>query len=372
MTEATSHRRGPLTGVRVLEVSGIGPAPFCAMLLADMGAEVLRIDRLDGPPPSPRDVLGRGKAALRLDLKAPADRDFCLELVAAADVLIEGFRPGVMERLGLGPDAAAAGNPRLVYGRMTGWGQTGPLAGSVGHDINYIAVAGALDPIGEAVRPPVPPLNLVGDLGGGALYLAFGIAAALVERERSGLGQVIDAAIVDGAAHLLTLFAQLAAEGVTSMERGAGLLGGAAPFYRCYRCSDGLWLSVGALEPRFYAALLDRLEVGGGVLRDQYAQARWPEMAETLAELFAARPRAEWCAVLEGTDACVAPVMSFSEAPGHPHMAARGVFARRFGLTQPEPAPRFSRTPGAVSSDPPTDEAAGWSLAGSWGVRRPR
>ncbi|MDP8916298.1 MAG: CoA transferase [Pseudomonadota bacterium] len=365
---ATGERCGPLSGVRVLEFAGLGPAPFCAMLLADMGAQVLRIDR--DRAPSPHDVLGRGKAALRLDLKAEGSLDLCLDLLARADVLIEGFRPGVMERLGLGPEPALACNPRLIYGRMTGWGQDGPLATAAGHDINFVAVAGALGVIGEAGGPPVPPLNLVGDFGGGAMYLAFGIAAALVERERSGRGQVIDAAIVDGTAHLMTLFHQFAAEDATSLERGRGLLGGAAPFYRTYACADGRHLAVGPLEPKFYAVLLEKTGAEGEALRAQYDRSRWDEAAAQLAVLFAARTRDDWCALLEGTDACVSPVLDFDEVPRHPHMAARGVFTEHAGLRQPAPAPRFSRTPGAISNEGSGEAESGWALAERWGVRR--
>ena len=357
----------------MLEFAGIGPAPFCAMLLADMGAEVLRIDRVGEAPGPGQTVLGRGKAALGLDLKTDMARELCLELAGVADVLIEGFRPGVMERLGLGPDPTRARNPRLIYGRMTGWGQDGPLASAVGHDLGYIAVAGALDPLGEAGRPPPPPLNLLGDFGGGALYLAFGIAAALVERERSGEGQVIDAAIVDGTAHLMTLFHGLAAAGVTDMTRGQGLLAGSAPFYRAYECADGLWLSVAALEPRFYAALLHGTGASGEALAVQYDRSRWPEATQALAAVFLTRTRAEWCEQLEGADACVAPVMGFDEAPGHPHLQARGVFETHGGLLQPAPAPRFSRTPGAVATSAPAGEADGWTMAQRWtGAGPPR
>jgi len=363
-------RSGPLGGIRVVEFSGLGPAPFCAMLLADMGAEVLRIDRPDAAPSSPRDVLGRGKAALRLDLKDEADRDLILRLLTAADVLLEGFRPGVMERLGLGPEPVQGLNPRLIYGRMTGWGQDGPLSRAVGHDLNFVAVAGALGSIGPADGPPIPPLNLVGDFGGGSMYLAFGIAAALFERETSGLGQVIDAAIVDGVAHLMTHFHQLAAEDVTSMERGRGLLGGAAPFYRPHRCADGRWIAVGPLEPKFYAVLLEKIGVDGDALRAQYDQARWDEAAGLLAAVFATRTRDEWCALLEGSDACVSPVLDFDEVPQHPHMQARAVFTEESGLRQPRPAPRFSRTPGQIAGPPPSDDETGWSLAERWGVRR--
>ena len=362
MTGSAQGGRGPLAGVRVLEFAGIGPAPFCAMLLADMGAEVLRIDRADTPVSPDQQALGRGKSALALDLKTHSARALCLDLAGAADVLIEGFRPGVMERLGLGPEPVAARNPRLIYGRMTGWGQDGPLAGSVGHDINYIAVAGALEPMGPADGPPSPPLNLVGDFGGGAMYLAFGIAAALVERERSGRGQVIDAAVVDGAAHLMMLFHGL--KGMTSMAHGEGLLAGAAPFYRCYRCADGRWLSVGALEPRFHQTLLELTGVAGEAVRAQHDQSRWPEAAQSLEAVFLTRTREEWCALLEGTEACVAPVMAFDEAAGHPHLQARSVFDPDSGA--PAPAPRFSRTPGGVTPAPDgRARAAAWGVTGS-------
>lgn len=332
---------GPLAGVRVLEFAGIGPAPFCCMLLADMGAEVVRISRADQPP-TQDPVTGRGRHDLALDLKSRQGIEACLAAISAADVLIEGFRPGVMERLGLGPDTALARNPRLVYGRMTGWGQEGPLAQAAGHDINYIALTGALEAIGAAGQPSTPPLNLVGDFGGGSLYLAFGVAAALLERERSGKGQVIDAAIVDGTASLMAMFSG----GRLSLAKDRSLLGGAAPFYRCYVCADGKQVALGPIEPKFHEELLQRL--GLEPVPGRMDPANWPRMTEDLAALFRTRTRDDWCALLEGTDACFAPVLALDEAPGHAHMAARGVYQRRDGLDHPSPAPRLSRTPGAI------------------------
>lgn len=333
---------GPLAGVRVLEFAGIGPGPFCCMLLADMGAEVVRILRPEIEAADP--VMGRGRHDLRLDLKAADAAPTCLAAIAAADVLIEGFRPGVMERLGLGPDEALARNPRLIYGRMTGWGQTGPLSGAAGHDINYIALTGALAAIGPAGGPSIPPLNLVGDFGGGALYLAFGVVAALYERERSGKGQVIDAAIVDGAASLMAMFAG----GGFSLAKEASLLGGAAPYYRCYVCADGRQIAVGALEPKFHRRLCELAGLEPREGRDD--PAAWPEASRAFAEVFARRTRDQWCALLEGTEACFAPVLDLDEAPDHPHMKARAVFERHDGLDHPAPAPRLSRTPGRIRS----------------------
>ncbi len=359
---------GPLAGVRVVEFAGIGPAPFAVMLLSDMGADVVRIDR-PGAGPSPNDVSCRGRASLQLDLKSPADIETALRLIEKADVLVEGFRPGVMERLALGPEVALARNPRLIYGRMTGWGQDGPLAHAAGHDIGYIGVAGALDPIGEADGPPVPPLNLVGDFGGGSLYLVTGICAALYERERSGRGQVIDAAIVDGTASLMANALWLQADRMTSLERGRGLLAGAAPFYRCYRCADGRWIAVGAIEPQFWALLMDA--IGAPELKAvQYDQASWPQTAARLAEIFARRPSDEWLAELEGTDACVSPVLGAEDAAEHPHLKARGSYVRDHGQLQPAPAPRFSRTPGAIQGPPPKGGEGGQDVLAAWGVER--
>jgi alpha-methylacyl-CoA racemase len=359
--------------VRVLEFAGIGPAPFCAMLLSDLGADVVRIDRADAPVQTDA-VTSRGRSALALDLKSPAGGALALAAIERADVLIEGFRPGVMERLGLGPEIALERNPRLVYGRMTGWGQTGPLAHAAGHDIAYIALTGALAALGPADRPPVPPLNLVGDFGGGALYLAFGIAAALYERERSGRGQVIDAAIVDGTASLMAMFSGMIANGRLTLERERSLLGGAAPNYRCYACADGRYVAVGALEPKFFAVVLERLGIelpsgwDDGVPEHGSAPAEWTAQADALAAIFATKPRDAWTALFEGSDACVAPVLALDEAPAHPHLRAREVYVERDGVVQPAPAPRFSRTPGAVQGPAPQPDEGGREALLRWGV----
>jgi len=351
---------GPLDAVRVVEFAGIGPAPFCAMLLADLGADVVRIDRAGEAATDP--VTSRGKTSLVLDLKSPAGAARALAAMDRADVLIEGFRPGVMERLGLGPDVALARNPRLIYGRMTGWGQTGPLAHAAGHDLAYIALTGALAAIGPANAPPPPPLNLIGDFGGGALYLALGIAAALFERERSGRGQVIDAAIVDGTASLMAIFSGLTATGRLSLDRERSLLGGAAPNYRCYECADGRYVAVAPLEPKFFAVLYERL----GVVPPR--DASWDAEAQALARVFKRKTRDEWAALLEGTDACVAPVLALDEAPAHPHMHAREVYCDAGGVVQPAPAPRFSRTPGAVRHAAPAPGDGGRETLTRWGV----
>jgi alpha-methylacyl-CoA racemase len=343
---------GPLDGVRVVELAGIGPGPFCGMLLADMGAEVVRVDR---PPVAGAwpDLMARGKRSVVVDLKHEAAAEVVLRLVASADALLEGFRPGVAERLGIGPDACLARNPRLVYGRMTGWGQDGPLRQTAGHDIDYIALAGALDPIGAAGGPPVPPLNLLGDFGGGGLLLAFGIACALVEARRSGQGQVVDAAIVDGASLLTTSFHELAALGLWQERRGSNLLDGGAPFYGVYQTADGGHLAVGALEPRFYGELLDRLGLAAEDLPAQTDRERWPELRARFEAVFRTRTRDEWIERFEGSDACVAPVLRPSEAPDHPHHRARGSFVPVGETRQPAPAPRFSRTPAAPPARPP-------------------
>ena len=345
---------GPLAGVRVVELAGIGPGPFCAMLLADLGAEVLRVDRPAASRPAWPRVLARGRRSVAVDLKHPDGAGVVLDLVAAADALVEGFRPGVAERLGIGPDACLARNPRLVYGRVTGWGQEGPWQQAAGHDIDYIALAGALHPIGHAGGPPVPPLNLVGDFGGGGMLLALGVVAALLEAGRSGAGQVVDAAMVDGAALLTTQFHELLAAGLWAEERGANLLDGGAPFYGVYETADGRHLAVGALEPQFYAELLRRLGLDDGDLPAQLDRDGWPLLRERLAAVFRTRTREEWCELLAGTDACVAPVLALAEAPAHPHNRARGTFVEVGGVTQPAPAPRFSRTP----CDPPTPAAS--------------
>ncbi len=365
---------GPLAGVKVLELAGIGPGPFCAMLLADLGADVVRIDRrqnvMGGDPSTPpADLLNRGRRSVGVDLKHPDGVDTVLELVAQADALIEGFRPGVMERLGLGPDVCLARNPKLVYGRMTGWGQDGPYAHTAGHDINYIALAGALEPIGRHGQAPVPPLNLVGDFGGGGMLLALGISAALVEAGRSGEGQVVDAAMVDGAAVLTTMFHAFRAMGIWQDERGTNLLDTGAHFYDVYETSDGRYVSIGSIEPQFYAALLEHTGLlQGQELPWQHDRAQWPALKKQLADIFRTKTRDEWCEIMEGTDVCFAPVLSFGEAPEHPHNVHRHTFTEVAGIVQPSPAPRFSRTPGSIQSPPPhagqhTDEVlAEWGL----------
>jgi alpha-methylacyl-CoA racemase len=371
---------GPLTGVRVVELAGIGPGPFAAMLLADMGADVLRIDRTGDVHPerfgTPHpDLLGRGRRSVAVDLKHPAGRDVVLDLVRRADVLIEGFRPGVTERLGLGPDDCLRVNPRLVYGRMTGWGQDGPYAPYAGHDIDYLALTGALHGIGRAGERPVPPINLLGDFGGGALPLAFGVVCALLVTRAGGAGQVVDAAIVDGVALLSTQVHALRRMGQWRDGRGVNLLDGGAPFYDTYECADGRFLAVGALEPRFYAELVERTGFTGGFDRTDPAQ--WPAGRAEWAQLFRTRTRDEWTRLLEHTDACVAPVLDWDEAPRHPHLASRAVFVEHAGATQPAPAPRFSRTPGSINRPPPqpgehTDEVLGELGLDGFAIRRLR
>jgi alpha-methylacyl-CoA racemase len=358
---------GPLAGTRVVELAGIGPAPYACMLLADLGAEVLRVDRPTGATHSltSYDVLDRGRRSVAVDLKSPAGAEVVLRLVEGADVLVEGFRPGVAERLGVGPDACLARNPALVYGRMTGWGQDGPLAPRVGHDINYAAITGALAAIGEAGRKPVPPLNLVADFGGGALFLVAGVLAALLERSRSGLGQVVDAAMVDGVTSLMAMFYGLRAGGMWTDERGSNLLDGGAPFYDTYRCADGGYVAVGALEPQFWAALVATL--GLDDLPGQHDTARWPELRRRLAEAFATRTRDEWAAVFADVDACVAPVLSLTEAPNHPHLTTRGTVVERGGVAQPAAAPRFSRTPGRAGDRPRPAGADTRVALAAWG-----
>lgn len=358
----------PLSGLRILEFDGLGPVTFAGMVLADLGAEVLRLTRsaAAGAPVFSDvggEVLHRGRAAVAVDLKDPADLDRVHALVGSADALIEGFRPGVMERLGLGPDVCAGRNPRLVFGRITGWGQTGPMARQVGHDLNYIALSGALSMMGEPDRPPRPPLNVVGDYGGGAMLLVAGVLAALLEARSTGRGRVVDAAMTDGSALLTSLFHALSARGLWSEARGANLLDGGAPFYRCYACRDGRFVAVGALEPQFYAALL----AGLGIEADeapQFDMAGWSALHARLAAVFATRDRDDWAAHFADTDACVTAVLTLAEAPGHPHNAARGTFAMD-GVVQPAPAPRFDggRTPPSRQPDDLSlDEAlARWS-----------
>lgn len=359
---------GPLSGLRVVEFAGIGPAPFAAMLLSDMGADVLRITSgAVAAPPNP--VTDRGRASLTLDLKTEAGRAEAMRALAAADVLIEGFRPAVMERLGLGPDAVRAANPRLIYGRMTGWGQDGPLSHAAGHDLTYIALTGALAAMGAPGSPPPPPLNLLGDFGGGALYLVVGVCAALYERERSGQGQVIDAAIVDGTASLMAMFHGFAG-GPIGVERGRRLLGGDAPNYRTYVCADGRHVALAALEPKFWAAFVTGVGLDPEDLGSPYDPGQWPRVTAQLEALFRSRPRDHWVALLEGGDACLAPVLEMHEAPAHAHMAARGVYRTGAGgRTEPAPAPRFSRTPGRVQDGDPTDAEAGAAKLARWLAR---
>ncbi|MFG1613268.1 CaiB/BaiF CoA transferase family protein [Nonomuraea wenchangensis] len=362
---------GPLSGVRVLELGGIGPGPFAGMMLADLGADVVRVDRPGGgaffPGLEHLDLLNRGKRSVVLDLKRPEAVAAVLSMAAVADVLIEGYRPGVAERLGLGPEACHARNPRLVYGRMTGWGQDGPMAQQAGHDIGYIALTGALHAIGEAGGPPQIPVNLVGDFGGGGNYLVIGVLAALREADRSGQGQVVDAAIVDGTAHLLAGTHMMLATGTWADERGVNLLDGGAPFYSVYETADGRHMAVGALEPKFYAELLATLELDEDPAR-QHDKARWPALRDKLAAAFASRSQAEWSAVFAGSDACVAPVVGLREAADHPHIKARGSIVEHEGLLQPAPAPRFSRTPTALGPPPPAPGRHTLEVLEEWGV----
>jgi alpha-methylacyl-CoA racemase len=349
---------GPLEGVRVIEIAGIGPGPFAAMMLADMGADVVRVDRAQkvsgGDPASPPiDLLGRGRRSVGVDLKHPEGAGVVLKMAEQADVLIEGFRPGVMERLGIGPEECMARNPRLVYGRMTGWGQEGPYADAAGHDINYIALAGALDPVGRAGERPVPALNLIGDFGGGGMFMAYGVVCALLEAGRSGRGQVVDAAMVDGAAVLTTFIHSLRAIGIWTDERGTNLLDTGAHFYDAYETADHRYVSVGSIEPQFYAELLRLSGLEGEELPGQMDRSQWPALKERVAEVFRTKTRDEWCALMEGTDVCFAPVLSMGEAPAHPHNRQRETFVEVAGIPQPAPAPRFSRTPGGIGAPPP-------------------
>jgi alpha-methylacyl-CoA racemase len=367
---------GPLEGIKVVELAGIGPGPMCAMLLADLGAEVVRIDRLEAvdlglEQDRQFNLLNRGRKSVSIDLKKPEGIDAVLRLIDGADALIEGFRPGVMEKLGLGPDVCLARNPRLVYGRMTGWGQDGPLAHAAGHDINYIALTGALHAIGTKGGPPVPPLNLVGDFGGGALYLAFGICAGIVDTQRSGRGQVVDAAMTDGASSLMTAIYGLFASGEVSTERGANVLDSGAHYYGVYECGDGRFVSVGSLEGKFYDELVQRSGLDEAAKRDSLGdrqdKAGWDAYKERLAAIFKTRTRDEWCAAMEGTDVCFAPVLDYDEAPVHPHNVARATFVDYDGVIQPAPAPRFSRTPGGIQRPPATRGEHTEEVLTDWG-----
>ena len=365
---------GPLAGLKIVEFAGIGPGPMCAMLLADMGAEVLRIDRAEpadlGSKRPPRfDLLRRNRKIVRLNLKNPEAVAFALDLVAKADGLVEGFRPRVMERLGLGPEVCFARNPRLVFGRMTGWGQDGPMAHAAGHDLNYIALTGVLDSIGRKGGPPTPPLNLVGDYGGGALYLAMGMLAAIIECKTSGRGQVVDAAMVDGASSLMTAAYGMHAAGLTNGGRGGNVLDSGAYYYDVYECSDGKYVSIACIEGRFHAELLSRLGIDPQSLPVQMDQGNWHVAREKFTSIFKGKSREEWVALLEGTDTCFAPVLSMDEAPRHPHNIERGTFIELDGVVQPGPAPRFSRTalgmplpPDAPGSDDAPAVLASWGL----------
>jgi len=364
MTESTG---GPLAGIRVIELAGIGPGPYAAMLLADLGAEVVRVDR----PGQGGDLTGgvtmRGRRSVVFDLKQPAAVDALLGLVEAADVVIEPFRPGVAERLGIGPDACLERNPRVVYARMTGWGQDGPWNQMAGHDIAYIAITGALHAIGRADGGPVPPINLLGDFGGGSMFLLFGILAALVERQQSGKGQVVDAAIVDGTASLASMMFGMLGTGFWSEERGTNLLDTGAPFYDVYETADGKWMAVGALEPQFYAELVRLLELED--LPFQHDRTQWPTLRARFAGRFKERTQQEWATVFAGTDACVAPVLTASEAREHPHISARGTLVERDGVVQPAPAPRFSRTPATLPAPAPAPGADTRAVLSDWGVK---
>ncbi len=362
---------GPLAGLKVIEMVGLGPAPFCAMLLADMGAEVIRIDRPGAGGAlglEPRfDMAARGRRSLALDLRKPGGVEAVLRLVERADALVEGYRPGVMERLGLGPETCLQRKPQLVYGRMTGWGQHGPLAARAGHDINYIALSGGLAAIGRDGEPPPPPLNYVGDYGGGAMLLAFGLMCALHEARTSGRGQVVDAAMTDGSALLSAMFYGMRAAGAWSTQREANLIDGGAPFYACYACADGRHVAVGALEPQFYAELLQRLDLPESDYLPQMDRARWPARRAGLAARFATRTRDAWCEVFTGSDACFAPVLDWDEAPQHPHHLAREAFVDIDGVKQPAPAPRFSRTPPATPGAPAVPGADSEAVLRDWG-----
>ena len=363
--------QGPLAGVKIVEFAGIGPGPFCGMLLSDMGADVIRIDRPgDGRPGRPADVTGRGRRSIGLNLKDPADIEVALKLLEKADALIEGYRPGVMERNGLGPDVVLARNPKLVYGRMTGWGQSGALSHSAGHDLNYIAITGALHAMGDGEGRPRPPLNLVGDYGGGALYLAMGLLAALVNVKNGGEGQVIDVAMSDGAASLAAMFYGMRASGIWTDEREANLLDGGAHFYDTYECADGKWVSIGSIEPQFYAILREKAGLSDPAFDAQMDKSAWPALKQKVMDVIRTKTRDEWCEIMEGTDICFAPVLSMAEAPAYRHNTDRGTFVEYQGVTQPAPAPRFSATPGAIQGGPPglgehTDE-----ILEDWGVSR--
>lgn len=358
---------GPLSGVKVVEFAGIGPGPYCGMLLADMGADVIRIDRKGARGGSKFEISSRGKRSIALDLKKPEAVETALKLIEKADILQEGFRPGVMERLGLGPDVCLARNPKLVYGRMTGWGQTGPMALAAGHDINYISLTGALHSIGRPGEKPVPPLNLVGDFGGGALFLAMGMLAALVEANKSGKGQVVDAAMTDGATSLMAMFFGFQAAGIWHEPHGTNMLDGGAHFYDTYETKDGKWISIGSIEPQFYALLREKAGLTDAIWDQQMDRAKWPEMKAKIEAVFKTKTRDEWSAIMEGTDICFAPVLSLTEAKDHPHNKARETIVEVDGVAQPNIAPRFSRTVSKIQGAPAINGAHTVEVLKDWG-----
>ena len=361
--------QGPLNGIKIVEFAGIGPGPFCGMLLADLGADVIRIDRAgDLRPGNPKDVGGRSRRSIALNLKSEEDVETALKLIERADGLIEGFRPGVMERLGLGPDVALARNPKLIFGRMTGWGQTGTLAHAAGHDLNYIALTGALNAMGRKNSRPSPPLNLIGDFGGGAMYLAFGLLAGLLNVKNGGEGQVIDCAMTDGTASLSTMFHGFRAMGAWDDERENNLLDGAAHFYDTYECKDGKFVSIGSIEPQFYALLLEKTGINNPEFQSQMDKSKWLALKSELDTVFKSKTRDEWCEIMEGTDVCFAPVLSWDEAIAHPHNQARETFLEYEGVMQPAPAPRFSKTPGAIQGISPGRGEHNDEILKDWGV----
>jgi alpha-methylacyl-CoA racemase len=362
-----SNKGGALAGVKVLEFAGLGPGPFAGTMLSDMGADVVRIAREGAADPSPERTDARGRRTIGLDLKQPSAIATCLSLAERAEIVFEGFRPGVMERLGLGPDAMHARNPALVYGRMTGWGQTGPYAPFAGHDINYLALTGALHAIGTEEKP-IPPINLVADYGGGGMFLLAGMLAALLHARATGQGQVVDASIVDGAAYLMSLFYGMKSVGTWVDRRRANLLDGGAPFYDTFRCADGKFVSIGSIEPQFYALLVEKTGAEAVLPQPQMDRASWPEMQQALRDIFATKTRDAWCAIMEHTDICFAPVLSMSEAPLHPHNVARETFVNEGGFVQPAPAPRFSETPSAIRWPPAPIERDASSVLASWEI----
>jgi alpha-methylacyl-CoA racemase len=359
--------KGPLSGVKIVEFAGIGPGPFCGMLLSDMGADVVRIDRKGGGGGSKFEVGARGRRSVAMDLKKPEAVEACLKLIEEADMLQEGFRPGVMERLGLGPEVCLKRNPKLVYGRMTGWGQYGPLAQAAGHDINYISITGALHGIGRPGEKPVPPLNLVGDFGGGALYLALGMVSALTSARTTGAGQVVDCAMTDGSASLMSMFFGFTASGMWQPERGSNMLDGGAHFYDTYETSDGKYISIGSIEPQFYAILREKAGLSEDLWDAQMDRSKWPEMKDKIEAVFKTKTRDEWCALMEGTDICFAPVLGLDEAINHPHNKERETIVERDGVQQPNVAPRFSGTPSEIQGPPPAIGAHNDEALSDWG-----